>query len=104
MHQVEVEPAGKTLWWIVRVAAMKLGFLAGDHGGGRRTTALLRIAGALVFRRVLRQGGDDRRRGKDGGVLRDPAEGLPSGAERAANAKAAGALAMVNVDDPYFYD
>lgn len=29
-------------------------------------------------------------------------EGLPAGAERAANARAGGALALVNVDDPYF--
>src|SRR5215469_14858913 len=28
--------------------------------------------------------------------------GLPSGAERIANARAAGAVAMINVDDPYF--
>ena len=58
--------------------------------------------GDLVFRGYC---GKDAMQGVTGKIVicfGTQRAGLPSGAERARNARAAGAVAMVNVDDPYF--
>jgi hypothetical protein len=58
--------------------------------------------GDLVFRGYC---GKDAMQGVEGKVVLcfgTQRAGLPSGAERAMNARAGGAVAMVNVDDPYF--
>lgn len=58
--------------------------------------------GALVFRGYCDRKGMQDVAGKAVICFGTQRAGLPSGAERVANAKAAGAVAVVNVDDPYF--
>ena len=102
MHEVDVLPAGTrfTVHYGDR-AAVPLSFLH-EITVGASATLPPKVEGELVFRGYC---------GKD--AMMDVADkvvmcfgtqrtGLPGAAERAANAREAGAVALLTVDDPYF--
>ncbi len=101
MHEVQVEPAG-TSFVVERPGGMlKLDFLQ-EITVAASETALREGAGALAFRGYCGKEAMTDVAGKIVVCFGTQRAGLPGGAERAANAQAAGALGVVNVDDPYF--
>src|SRR6185437_1511004 len=102
MHQVEVDPARSTVAvWFGDRSSEKLRLLE-EITTSVPNASVADAVGDLVFRGYC---GKDAMQGVAGKVVicfGTQRSGLPSGAERAANARAAGAVAMVNVDDPYF--
>ena len=101
LHQVQVEPAG-TSFNVVRTSGStaKLEFL--QQITINAAAGLPALDAPLSFRGYC---GKDAMTGVAGHVVLcfgTQRNGLPSAAERTANAKAAGALAIVNVDDPGF--
>jgi hypothetical protein len=105
MHEVRVEPEG-TSFVVERPGGgaggpLKLAFLQ-EIMVGASETSLREAAGALTFRGYC---GKDAMGGVKGRIVvcfGTQRMGLPSGAERMANARGAGALGVVSVDDPYF--
>jgi hypothetical protein len=103
LHQVKIDP--KTAKIVVSYgdhAAMPLRFLE-DITAGVNDATPVDTTGALVFRGYCGKdavGADVA--GKVVVCFGTKREGLPSGAERARNVQSAGAVAIVNVDDPYF--
>ncbi|MBW4038235.1 MAG: M28 family peptidase [Acidobacteria bacterium] len=105
MHEVRVEPEG-TSFVVERPGGgaggeLKLAFLQ-EMMVGASESALREGTGALVFRGYC---GKDAMEGVKGRVVvcfGTQRAGLPSGLERMSNARAAGALGVVSVDDPYF--
>ena len=101
MHQVQVEPAG-TSFLLVRDAG---GTLPIDFLGQITVAAaanLPAIDAPLAFRGYCGKDAMTGLAGKIAVCFGTQRQGLPSAAERTANAKAAGALGIVNVDDPGF--
>ena len=101
MHQVQVEPIGTSLR-VVREdgASVPLEFLQQITIGA--SADLAAVDAPLSFRGYC---GKDAMSGVSGRVVvcfGTQRQGLPGAAERVANARAAGAAAVVNVDDPYF--
>ena len=101
LHQVQVEPHG-TSFHVVREggATVPLEFLQQITVGA--SADLAAIDAPLSFRGYC---GKDAMAGVAGKVavcFGTQRRGLPGAAERAANARDAGAAALVNVDDPYF--
>lgn len=101
MHQVEVEGKG-TSFRVVREdgASISLEFLQQITVGASED--LTAVDAPLTFRGYC---GKDVMSGVSGKVVvcfGTQRQGLPGAAERIANARAAGATAVVNVDDPYF--
>lgn len=104
MHQVDVDP--KTAWIVVSEgekssSTFALKFL-------QEITVVVSpdlpkdTIGELVFRGYC---GKDQMTGIEGKLVvcfGTQRTGLPTAAERAANARAAGAVGIINVDDPYF--
>jgi Zn-dependent M28 family amino/carboxypeptidase len=101
MHEVQVEPLGTSFVVERSGGKLRLDFLQ-EITVAASETALREGVGALAFRGYC---GKDAMTGVAGKIVvcfgTQRAE-LPSGGDRAANAKAAGALGLVNVDDPYF--
>ena len=101
MHQTEVEPAGTSLRILRDTGtSVPLSFL---HQITVAASAnLTAIDAPLTFRGYC---GKDAMSGASGKVVvcfGTQREGLPTGAERLSNARAAGAAALINVDDPFF--
>ena len=101
MHQVQVEPAG-TSFVVVRDngSTLPLEFLQQITIAAAQ--GLPAFEAPLSFRGYC---GRDAMQGVAGRIVicfGTQRQGLPTAAERTANAKAAGALAIVNVDDPGF--
>ena len=101
MHEVEVEPAG-TSFVVERAGGnLKLGFLQ-EITVGASEDLLREGRGSLTFRGYC---GKDAMKDVGGKIVvcfGTQRAGLPTGGERVANARAGGALGVVNVDDPYF--
>ncbi len=101
MHETDVVAARSSV--VMSVGDKSEGFeLLHEVTTSVPNAAVADAAGDLVFRGYC---GKDEMKGVAGKVVLcfgTQRAGLPSGAERAANARAAGAVAMVNVDDPYF--
>jgi hypothetical protein len=101
MHEVAVEPAG-TSFVVDRAGGnLKLEFLQ-EITVGASEDALREGAGALTFRGYCGKEAMEDVAGKIVVCFGTQRAGLPNGAERVANARAGGALGVVNVDDPYF--
>jgi hypothetical protein len=101
MHEVQVEPAG-TSFVVERPGGwLRLEFLQ-EITVTASETALREGMGALAFRGYCGKDAMTDVAGKIVVCFGTQRAGLPSGGERAANARAAGALGVVNVDDPYF--
>jgi hypothetical protein len=101
MHQVDVIPTRSTVAISFDDKSEKLEFLQ-EVTTSVPNAPVADAAGDLVFRGYC---GKDEMQGVAGKVVLcfgTQRAGLPSGAERAANVRAAGAVAMMNVDDPYF--
>jgi hypothetical protein len=101
MHEVEVDSARSSFTISWGDKSQKLEFLQ-EVTTSVPDAPVVDAVGDLVFRGYC---GKDAMQGVAGKVVLcfgTQRAGLPSGAERAANARAAGAVAMVNVDDPYF--
>lgn len=101
MHEIDVLPARSSVALSVGEKSEKLELLE-EVTTSVPNAPTADAAGELVFRGYC---GKDAMQGVAGKVVicfGTQRAGLPSGAERAANARAAGATAMVNVDDPYF--
>jgi len=102
MHQVDVVPDRTSIAiWSGDRSSEKLAFLH-EITSSIPDVPVLDVSGDLVFRGYC---GKDAMQGVAGKVVicfGTQRTGLPSGAERVANARAAGAAAVVNVDDPYF--
>jgi hypothetical protein len=105
MHQVEID--AKTAWIVVHEGeqsanTFRLRFLE-DITAGVSDSTPVDTTGALVFRGYCGKdavGADVA--GKVVVCFGTKREGLPSAAERARNVQSAGAVAIINVDDPYF--
>jgi hypothetical protein len=102
MRQVDVDPVRSTVAvWFGDRSSVKLKLLE-EVTTSVPNASVADAVGDLVFRGYC---GKDAMQGVAGKVVvcfGTQRAGLPSGAERAANARAGGAVAMVNVDDPYF--
>ncbi len=101
MHQVQVEPAG-TSFSVVRESGSSASLEFLQQITINAAAGLPPLDAPLSFRGYC---GKDAMAGAAGQVVvcfGTQRTGLPSGAERTANAKAAGALGIVNVDDPGF--
>jgi Zn-dependent M28 family amino/carboxypeptidase len=101
MHEVDVEPAGTSFVVERPGGRLKLEFLQ-EITLAASETALREGVAAIAFRGYC---GKEAMRDVAGKIVvcfGTQRMGLPTGGERAANAKAAGALGVVNVDDPYF--
>ena len=101
MHEVQVEPAGSSFVVERPGGKLRLEFLQ-EITVAASETALREGVGALAFRGYCGKDAMTDVAGKIVVCFGTQRAGLPSGGERAANAKAAGALGVVNVDDPYF--
>jgi len=101
MHEMQVEPAGTSFVVERPGGKLRLEFLQ-EITVAASETALPEGAGALAFRGYCGKDAMTDVAGKIVVCFGTQRAGLPSGGERAANAKAAGALGVVNVDDPYF--
>jgi Peptidase family M28/PA domain len=101
MHEVQVEPAGTSFVVERPGGKLRLEFLQ-EITVAASETALPEGAGALAFRGYCGKDAMTDVAGKIVVCFGTQRAGLPSGGERAGNAKAAGALGVVNVDDPYF--
>ena len=101
MHEVAVEPEG-TSFVVERPGGnLRLAFLQ-EMMVGASESALHKGAGALTFRGYCSNDAMVDVKGKIVVCFGTQRAGLPGGAERMANARAAGALGVVSVDDPYF--
>ena len=102
MHEVDVDSVRSTVAvWSGDKSSVNFQFLE-DVTSSVPDAPVVDVIGDLVFRGYC---GKDAMQGVAGKVVvcfGTQRAGLPSGAERSANARAAGAIAMVNVDDPYF--
>ena len=101
MHEVQVEPAGSSFVVERPGGTLRLQFLQ-EITVAASETALREGVGALAFRGYCGKDAMTDVAGKIVVCFGTQRAGLPTGGERAANAKAAGALGVVNVDDPYF--
>ena len=101
MHEVQVEPAGTSFVVERPGGTLRLGFLQ-EITVAASETALREGVGALAFRGYCGKDAMTDVAGKIVVCFGTQRAGLPTGGERAANARAAGALGVVNVDDPYF--
>ena len=101
MHEVQVEAVGTSFVVERAGGALKLDFLQ-EITVAASETALHEGSGALAFRGYCGKEEMTDVAGKIVVCFGTQRMGLPSGVERAANAKAAGALGVVSVDDPYF--
>jgi Zn-dependent M28 family amino/carboxypeptidase len=101
MHEVQVEPAGTSFVVERPGGTLRLGFLQ-EITVAASETALREGDGALAFRGYCGKDAMTEVAGKVVVCFGTQRAGLPSGAERVANARTAGALGVVNVDDPYF--
>jgi hypothetical protein len=101
MHEVQVEPVGTSFVVERPGGELRLGFLQ-EITVAASETALREGAGALAFRGYCGKDAMTDVAGKIVVCFGTQRMGLPTGGERAANARAAGALGVVNVDDPYF--
>jgi Zn-dependent M28 family amino/carboxypeptidase len=101
MHEVDVVPAGTSFEVERPGGTLRLGFLQ-EITVAASETALREGVAAIAFRGYC---GKEAMRDVAGKIVvcfGTQRMGLPTGGERAANAKAAGALGVVSVDDPYF--
>ena len=102
MHEVDVDSAASSVAvWFGDRSGVKLKLLE-EVTTSVPDAPVADAMGDLVFRGYC---GKDAMQGVTGKIVicfGTQRAGLPSGAERAGNARAAGAVAMVNVDDPYF--
>jgi hypothetical protein len=101
MHEINVVPARSSVTISSGDKSERLELLQ-EVTASVPNASVADAAGDLVFRGYC---GKDAMQGVAGKVVicfGTQRAGLPSGAERSANARAAGAVAMVNVDDPYF--
>ena len=101
MHEVDVVPARSSVVISVGEKSEKLELLH-EVTTSVPDAPVADAAGDLVFRGYCGKDAMQNVAGKIVICFGTQRAGLPSGAERAANARAAGAAAMVNVDDPYF--
>jgi Zn-dependent M28 family amino/carboxypeptidase len=101
MHEVQVEAAGTSFVVERPGGELRLEFLQ-EITVAASETALREGAGAMAFRGYCGKEAMTDVAGKIVVCFGTQREGLPTGGERVANARAAGALGVVNVDDPYF--
>lgn len=101
MHEVQVAEAGTSFMVERPGRVLRLGFLD-EITVAASETALREGVGAMAFRGYCGKDSMTDVAGKIVVCFGTQRLGLPTGGERAANAKAAGALGVVNVDDPYF--
>ena len=101
MHQVEVEKKG-TSFTVVREDGTKLALTFLEDITVAASAGLKAVDGPLSFRGYCGKEAMQEVRGKVVVCFGTQRKGLPTGAERVANARAGGAAALVNVDDPYF--
>jgi Zn-dependent M28 family amino/carboxypeptidase len=101
MHEVQVEPAGSSFVVERPGGELRLGFLQ-EITVAASETALREGVGAMAFRGYCGKEAMTDVAGKMVVCFGTQRMGLPTGRERVANARAAGALGVVNVDDPYF--
>jgi hypothetical protein len=101
MHEVQVETAGTSFVVERPGGTLRLEFLQ-EITVAASETALREGVGALAFRGYCGKDAMTDVAGKIVVCFGTQRMGLPTGGERVANAKAAGALGVVNVDDPYF--
>jgi Zn-dependent M28 family amino/carboxypeptidase len=101
MHEVDVEPTGTSFVVERPGGALRLGFLS-EITVAASETALREGVGALAFRGYCGKEAMTEVAGKIVVCFGTQRMRLPTGGERAANAKAAGALGVMSVDDPYF--
>jgi hypothetical protein len=101
MHEVDVVPGGTSFTIEHKNGSQPLGFLQ-EITLGAAATLPAETEAPLTFRGYC---GKDAMSDIDGKIVvcfGTKREGLPSGAERAANARAGHAAGIINVDDPYF--
>ncbi len=101
MHEVAVEPAGTSFVLERPGGELKLGFLQ-EITVGASEQALREGTGALTFRGYCGKDAMEHVEGKIVVCFGTLRAGLPTGAERVANARVGEALGVINVDDPYF--
>jgi len=101
MHEVAVEPAGTSFVVERPGGELKLGFLQ-EITVGASEDALREGTGALTFRGYCGKDAMSDVAGKIVVCFGTLRAGLPTVRERVANARAGGALGVINVDDPYF--
>ncbi len=102
MQQIDVVPEGTSIAiWSGDRSSVKLKFLEEVTTSVPKEPAV-DAAGELVFRGYCGKGTMQGVAGKVVICFGTQRAGLPSGGERVANAREAGAAAVVNVDDPYF--
>jgi hypothetical protein len=102
MHQVNVDSTRSTVeLWFGDRSSVKLPLLE-EVTTSVPNAPVTDAAGDFVFRGYCGKDAMQDVAGKVVVCFGTQRAGLPSGAERAANARAAGAVAVVNVDDPYF--
>ncbi len=102
MHELDLTPQG-TSFAIVRAGGQRLvlRFLY-EITAAPASGMLHQAAGAMTFRGYCGDEAMGNITGKIVVCFGTQRSGLPSGAERAANARKAGALGLINVDDPSF--
>jgi hypothetical protein len=101
MHEVQVEPAGTSFVVERPGGKLRLEFLQ-EITVAASESALPEGVGALAFRGYCGRDAMTEVAGKIVVCFGTQRAGLPTGGERVVNARAAGALGVVNVDDPYF--
>lgn len=104
MHQVEIDAARSKVWTEKgdRARRRTLLHLLHDITVTSLDGAEADVDGPLVFRGYCGKDAMKDIAGKLVLCFGTQRTGLPSGAERVANARAGGAAALINVDDPYF--
>ncbi len=101
MREVQAESAGTSFVVERPGGKLRLGFL-NEITVAASETALREGSGELAFRGYCGKEAMTEVAGKIVVCFGTQRAGLPTGGERLANARAAGALGVVNVDDPYF--
>src|SRR5580698_4727246 len=102
MHEVDVAPESTNVAvWFGDRSSVRLKFLE-EVTTSVPDAPVVDVIGDLVFRGYCGKDAMQSVAGKVVICFGTQRARLPSGAERSANARAAGAIAMVNVDDPYF--
>jgi hypothetical protein len=102
MHEADVVPAKTNIAiWFGDRRSKKLAFLD-EITSSVPDVPMLDVSGELAFRGYCGKDAMEDVAGKVVVCFGTQRAGLPSGAERVVNARAGGAAAVVNVDDPYF--
>jgi hypothetical protein len=101
MHQVDVTSEGTSFVVERKGGALPIAFLT-EMTLGANANLPLEFSGAMTFRGYCGKDAMADVAGKVVVCFGNRHDGLPTGGERSANTRAGHALALINVDDPYF--